>query len=64
MRRCACDCSIGMKKKTVQEWDEIEKRLLGDFYDTSEKRTNVCSSDKVHALLLDVVESYTKPMKW
>lgn len=53
-----------MKKKTVQEWDEIEKRLLGDFYDTSEKRTNVCSSDKVHALLLDVVESYTKPMKW
>lgn len=65
-----------MKKKTVQEWDKIGKSMLGDFYETSQESEsiqkkldsgeliNVCSNDKVNALPLDIVEKYTKPMKW
>lgn len=66
---------VVMKKKTVQEWDDIGKHMLGALYETSQESkqiqqkldsgefTNVCSNVK-EALPFDVVEKYTKPMKW
>lgn len=75
---------VVMKKKTVQEWDDIGKHMLGALYETSQESkqiqqkldsgefTNVCSNVKEalvcsnvkEALPFDVVEKYTKPMKW